>query len=160
MAGDWREGVLLATLGRSRLRQCGFLRLRACWALPSMAARLQLTAGRLKASSHCQGKSWLRFLDHQSSAPQSRQSPARQNQPRDVHHSPLCKQKTGCPSAGNQTAVRRFDPRPRRGSKKRGIRRCTCHRKADFSRATSELGQSSPSFRLSSHAKRRRRHKT
>lgn len=99
-------------------------------------------------------------LDHQSSAPQSRQSPARQNQPRDVYHSPLCKQKTGCPPAGNQTAVRRFDPRPRRGSKKRGIRRCTWHRKADFSRATSELAQSSPSFRLSSHAKRRRRHRT
>lgn len=81
MAGDWREGVLLATLGRSRLRQCGFLRLRACWALPSMAARLQLTAGRLKASSHCQGKSWLRFLLIISPVPLSHAShqPAKTN---------------------------------------------------------------------------------
>lgn len=118
-----------------------------------------LAAGRLKASSHCQGKSWPGFLDHQSSAPLSHShQPAKSN----VHHSPLCRQ-VALPPAIRLPLHGRFDPRPRRGRKKRGIRPCTWHgteKPTARGPPVSCLGQSSPSFRLSSHAKRRRRHKT
>lgn len=117
---EWQEGVLLAA-----------------WAGPVCdSSPPSLAAGRLKASSHCQGKSWPGFLDHQSSAPQS-QSPARQ-----IQGPPLPSLQTSCPPAGNQTAAPwSFRSAAQKGKEKERhpAMYMAWHRKADCSRTTSEL---------------------